>query len=130
LGEDPKPAAGVQVLIHVFECIRLLMSGASGIFEQAFSCIMRRFRASPVRQNLENHMRKGALLLALVFAVSASTAALAAKKKMAKPAADPAVAAQNNSMHFIQDAFGGAWMTPAPSEPKKVARVKKKKKAG
>ncbi len=73
-------------------------------------------------------MRKSALLLALVFAVTASTTALAAKKKTAKPAADPAVAAQNNSMRFIQDMFGGAWAAPAPSEPKKVARGGKKKK--
>ena len=79
---------------------------------------------------MENHMRKGALLLALVFAVSASTAALAAKKKIAKPA-DPAVAAQNNTMHFLSDAFGGAWMTPAEktsATPKKSAKQKTKKK--
>ena len=65
-------------------------------------------------------MRKGALLLALVFAVGATTTASAAKK-MAKP--DPAIQAQKDSAAFFGDAFH-PW---APSTPALKAKGKKKK---
>jgi hypothetical protein len=65
-------------------------------------------------------MRKGALLLALVFAVSASAFTPAsAAKKMAKP--DPAIEAQKNSAAFFQDAFH-------PWEPTASMKTKGKKK--
>ena len=68
-------------------------------------------------------MRKGALLLALALVVSIPTAALAAKKKMSKPAADPAVQAQNDSWRFFNDAMHPWATTPEP----KVRKSKKKK---
>jgi hypothetical protein len=68
-------------------------------------------------------MRKGALLLALVLAASIPTAALAAKK-MAKPAADPAVQAQRDSWALFNDAMH-PW---APSTPEPKMRKSKKKK--
>lgn len=58
-------------------------------------------------------MRKGALLLALAFAVGVTTSASAAKK-MAKP--DPAVQAQKDSAAFFEDAFH-PW-APTASKPK------------
>ena len=67
-------------------------------------------------------MRKSALLLALAFAVSLPTAALAAKKS--KMAADPAVQAQSDSWKFFNDAMH-PW---APSTPEPKARKSKKKK--
>lgn len=72
---------------------------------------------------METHMRKGALLLALALAASIPTAAMAAKK-MAKPAADPAIQAQQNSWAFFNDAMH-PW---APSTPAPKAKGKKKKK--
>ena len=63
-------------------------------------------------------MRKGALLLALAFAIAGTTTASAAKK-MAKP--DPAVEAQKNSSAFIHDALfpWGASATPKAKGKKK-----------
>ena len=75
-------------------------------------------------------MRKGALLLALVFAVSAPTAAFAAKKRMAKPA-DPAVMAQKQSAAFMQDAMH-QFVVPFESmsaPPQKVMKSKRATKA-
>jgi hypothetical protein len=69
-------------------------------------------------------MRKGALLLALAFAVSIPTAALAAKKKMSKPAADPAIQAQKDSWALFNDAMH-PW---APSTPEPKMKKSKKKK--
>ena len=89
--------------------------------------MMRRYRENPVKQILENHMRKGALLLALVFAVSATTAASAAKK-MAKPTPDPAIAAQQNSAAFFQDALH-PWAPTASMSGQSKAKGKKKKKS-
>jgi hypothetical protein len=75
-------------------------------------------------------MRKGALLLALVFAVSAPTLASAAKKRAAAPA-DPAVAAQKNSASFMQDALHQIIVPleslSAPQPAPKAKRAKKKK---
>ena len=72
---------------------------------------------------LEIHMRKSALLLALVFAVAATTTASAAKKQ--KMAVDPAVQAQRDTAAFLNDAFH-PW-APTKSEPK--MRSKKKNKS-
>jgi hypothetical protein len=69
-------------------------------------------------------MRKGALLLALVFAVAAVTTADAAKKKAAKAAPDPAVQAQKDSAAFFGDMFH-PW---APSATMKATKAKGKKK--
>jgi hypothetical protein len=81
---------------------------------------------SPVRQILENHMRKGVLLLALVFAVSAPTLASAAKKKAAP--ADPTVAAQKNSASFMQDALHQIIVPlESLSAPPKAAKSKSKR---
>ena len=80
-------------------------------------------RGTPVRYILENHMRKGALLLALVFAVAATSSASAAKKQ--KAAADPAVQAQRDTAAFLTDAFH-PW---APTTPAPKARAAKKKKS-
>lgn len=66
-------------------------------------------------------MRKSALLLALVFAVAASTPASAAKK-MAKP--DPAIQAQKDTAAFLSDAFH-PW-APTASQPKAKGGKKKK----
>ena len=70
---------------------------------------------------LETHMRKGALLLALAFAVSATVSASAARK----PKADPAVQAQNDSAAFFNDAFH-PW---APSAAMSKSSKGKKKKS-
>ena len=71
-------------------------------------------------------MRKGTILLAVLFAVAASSAAEAAKKKAA-PAAKPdaGLTAQDNSLKFIRDAWQ-PWKTThaAPAKPK--AKGKKK----
>ena len=67
-------------------------------------------------------MRKGTLLLALAFAVAASTAAMAAKKPA--KSVDPAVAAQKDSAALFDDAFH-PW---APSATMKTMKVKGKKK--
>ena len=72
-------------------------------------------------------MRKGALLLALVFTVAAATTADAAKKRSAAPAADPAMQSQRDSANFLSDLMH-PW---APSTPEMKARaVRKKKKSG
>jgi hypothetical protein len=70
---------------------------------------------------LENPMRKGTVLLALVFAVSATTVASAAKKQ----AADPSVVAQNQSLMFLSDAMHPWATTPAPTHKMKAKKKKK-----
>jgi hypothetical protein len=51
-------------------------------------------------------MRKGTIVLAAIFAVGITTTADAAKKKAAPAkAADPAVAAQQNTANLVGDAF-------------------------
>jgi hypothetical protein len=66
-------------------------------------------------------MRKGALLIALVFAASAAAAtAASAAKKAAKP--DPAIQAQKESAAFFDDALH-PW---APSSETKAKGKKKK----
>jgi len=77
-------------------------------------------------------MRKSALLLALAFAISAPTVALAAKKKpAAKP--DPAVAAQQDSAAFMRDALGQLVVPfqslAKPAQPEKKAKKAAKPKA-
>jgi hypothetical protein len=68
-------------------------------------------------------MRKGTLLLAIVFAFSAATAASAAKRtKMVK---DPAAQAQTDSWALFTDAFH-PW-SPSTAMPHKVAHHKKGK---
>jgi len=67
-------------------------------------------------------MRISAILLAAVFAVSATTMASAAKKA----AADPGITAQNQSAMFWADALHPWAATPAPSHHMKS----KKKKSG
>jgi len=70
-------------------------------------------------------MRKGALLLALAFAVGLTAPASAAKKKQM---VDPAVQAQKDSWAFWNDAFH-PW-APTAAAPKGTtpkARHKKKK---
>ena len=69
-------------------------------------------------------MRKGALLLALVFAVAATTTASAARKK---PAADPTMEAQKNSSAFFSDMFH-PWAPSATMAEPRARRTKKKKK--
>jgi hypothetical protein len=73
-------------------------------------------------------MRKGALLLALVFAVAATTAADAATKKRgaAKPAPDPAAQAQRDSAAFLGDLLH-PWAPSATMKAEPKARGKKKK---
>jgi hypothetical protein len=77
-------------------------------------------------------MRKGALLLlALVFAVAASTSADAGRaKRTAKPAPDPAIEAQKNSAAFLSDLLHPWAPTATMKEPKapKAAKARKKKK--
>lgn len=68
-------------------------------------------------------MRKGALLLALVFTVAAATTADAAKRRPAA-AADPAMQAQRDSANFFND----LWHPWAPSTPAMKATTAKKKK--
>jgi hypothetical protein len=68
---------------------------------------------------LENPMRKGALLLALAFAVGLTTSASAAKKM-----ADPAVQAQKDSMAFWNDAFHPWAPSATMSKPKGKAKKK------
>jgi hypothetical protein len=70
-------------------------------------------------------MRKGALLLALVFAVAATTSADAAKKK-AKVMQDPAVQAQKDSAAFFGDLFH-PWAPTATMSTPKMKHHKKKK---
>ena len=70
-------------------------------------------------------MRKGTILLAVLFAVAATSAAEAAKKKAAAAKPDPAVAANEQSMKFVSD-WWQPWKTTyaAPAKPK--AKGKKK----
>jgi hypothetical protein len=71
-------------------------------------------------------MRKSTILLAVLFAVAATSAADAAKKK-AEPAkkADPAVAAQENSLKFVRAAWQ-PWKTTTAAPAKPKAKGKKK----
>jgi hypothetical protein len=69
-------------------------------------------------------MRKSAFILAAVLAASFSTAALAAKRKPAPPA-DPATAAQANTVAFLHALFGPGSAQP---EPTKVGRHHRKAK--
>lgn len=73
-------------------------------------------------------MRKGTILLAVLFAVAASSAAEAAKKKAAAAKPDPAVGATQQSQKFIADAWQ-PWRTThaAPAAAKPKAKGKKKK---
>jgi len=64
-------------------------------------------------------MRKGALLLALAFAVGLTAPASAAKKQMV----DPAVQAQKDSWAFWNDAFH-PW-APTATMPKSKGKKKK-----
>ena len=66
-------------------------------------------------------MRKGTILLAIVFAFSAATAASAAKK-MAKP--DPAIQAQKDSQALFFDAFH-PWAPTATMQHVKKGKKKK-----
>jgi hypothetical protein len=68
-------------------------------------------------------MRKGTILLAIVFTFSAVSAASAAKR--AKVMKDPAVQAQNDSWALFNDAFH-PW-APSAAMPHKVAHHKKGK---
>ncbi len=68
-------------------------------------------------------MRKGALLLALAFAVGVTTSASAAKKKP-RAAVDPAVQSQQDTANLLGDMFH-PW---APSTPEPKMRKSKKKK--
>ena len=79
---------------------------------------------APISETL---MRKGTLLLAIVFAFSAATAASAAKKMKAAPP-DPAVQAQKNSQAFFEDLFH-PWASSAamPQKPKHHKMKAKKK---
>jgi hypothetical protein len=76
-------------------------------------------------------MRKVTILLAVLFAVAATSSAEAARKKKAAaaPKPDPAVAAQQNSAKFMQDAWR-PWTTTfaAPAKPAAKAKGKKKKR--
>ncbi len=71
-------------------------------------------------------MRKGTLLVAVLFAAVASSAADAAAKKAAK--VDPGLAAQETSMKFIAAAWQPWATTYAKPAPAKKVRVAKKKK--
>ena len=65
-------------------------------------------------------MRKGTILLAVLFAVAASSAAEAAKKKAAPAAkADAGLTAQDNSLTFIPDGWH-PWNT-AHAEPARAS---------
>jgi hypothetical protein len=78
------------------------------------------------------HMRKAALLLAALLAVSFTTAADAAKKKAAAPKPDPAIAAQKQSEAFIRDMlcpFCMAANTPAAKPAAKKSAKKSGKKS-
>jgi hypothetical protein len=75
-------------------------------------------------------MRKGALVLAALAAVCFSATADAAKKKAA-PAADPAMAAQDNTAKFM-GAAAAPWAAkdaamPAPKKAMKKSKKKMKK---
>jgi hypothetical protein len=72
-------------------------------------------------------MRKGVLLLAVLLAACFATTADAAKKKAAKPAVDPGLAAQERSNAFIAASFQ-PWTTTlsAPATPKAAKKGKKK----
>ena len=72
-------------------------------------------------------MRKVAFLFAILLAASLSTSADAAKKKAAaKP--DPAIAANQNTAKFLQDAFHPlGFKSAAPAKPAKKAKKTKKK---
>jgi hypothetical protein len=85
--------------------------------------MMAAFRGTPGGTGLENHMRKGALLLALVLAVGVTTTASAAKKKP-RAAVDPAVAAQQDTARLLNDMFFHPW---APTPEPKMKKTKKKK---
>ena len=69
-------------------------------------------------------MRKYTILLAAIFAVGITTGADAAKKKAAPAKPDPAVAATQNSMNFIGDAFQ-PWRPTRPAPGAKPAKKKK-----
>jgi hypothetical protein len=74
-------------------------------------------------------MRKGALLLAVQLAACFTTTADAAKKKAAKAAPDPALAAQKNTDAIRRAAVNPAGAKPAAAAPaKKAKRAKKAKK--
>jgi hypothetical protein len=88
----------------------------------------------PVAKGLGIQMRKGTLLIAVLFAAMASTAADAAKKKAAPAApADAALANQEKSFTFMRDAmqpWNTKLSTPAAAQPAKAkAKPKAKKKA-
>jgi hypothetical protein len=90
----------------------------------------RRVPGDPVFKRLGNHMRKAALLLAVLLAASLSTSADAAKKKAAaKP--DPAIAAQANTAKLMGAAMNPGAVKAEPAKPakKKMAKKKKGKKA-
>ena len=70
-------------------------------------------------------MRKGALLLALSFAVALTAPASAAKKQ--KQMVDPAVQAQKDSMAFWNDAFH-PWAPSAAAPKATMPKAKGKKK--
>jgi hypothetical protein len=72
---------------------------------------------------LEKIMRKGALLLALAFAVALTVPASAAKKQ----AADPAVQAQKDSWAFFNDAMH-PWAPTATAPKGGMPKAKGKKK--
>ena len=100
------------------------MIGACGIFEARFLCNMQPTGGPRWRQILENHMRTGALLLALAFMVAAATTADAAKKKRTAAPADPTAQSQQNTMNLLGDLMH-PW---APSNQEKMAKPAKKKK--
>jgi hypothetical protein len=66
-------------------------------------------------------MRKAALTLAALLAVSFTTAADAAKKKEA-PKPDPAIQAQQNSTAFFRDMMCPFCIQPAAPAKKKGAK--------
>lgn len=69
-------------------------------------------------------MRKGAILVAAIFAIGITSAAEAAKKKAAPAKPDPAAAAGQNTAMLVGDAFQ-PW-TPARAAPGAKAKGKKK----
>jgi hypothetical protein len=79
-------------------------------------------------KSLGIHMRKAALLLAALLAVSFTTVADAAKKKEA-PKPDPAIAAQKQSEAFIRDMFCPFCIAAATPAAKPAAAKPAKKSA-
>jgi hypothetical protein len=73
-------------------------------------------------------MRKYTILLAALFAVGITTSADAAKKKAAPAKPDPAVAANQNTMNLVSDAFQ-PWKPTRPAPGAKPAKPAKKKKS-